>query len=202
MNDGVLMIRYMLRTYLYFLLITAFVLSCKKRTKHSDSFQTIEEKSTFLGDSSLLLLKERRRPFSSLDSKDLFQLKVEGNKILSAVVIFKIFNSVGDKVYEDRFNAFDLVNREELELQNPSEDERSAYIKKRIEHFFDEDNFLTPAIDPKAEYIENIESKAVWDSLRKDKVSIGFEYKLGIKDLKKISYSKKLKKVVVYFNCC
>ena len=88
------------------------------------------------------------------------------------------------------------------ENPNPTDDDRRAYIRKRMQHFFDDENFLIPAIKAAEEFESQYSEKAYWESIKNDPKAIGFYYLIGEEDGRSIAYSKELKKVVMYFNCC
>ena len=72
----------------------------------------------------------------------------------------------------------------------------------RIEGFFNENNFLNPAIKKDEKFDPDYSDKETWDEIQSDKAAIGFSYLLGEEDGRKIAFSKKKRIVVMYFNCC
>ena len=85
---------------------------------------------------------------------------------------------------------------------DPTSSETEDYIKNRIDNFFNEDNFHQPAISKNDSYEEDYSKKDIWDDISSDETSVGFYYLIGEENGRHVAYSKKLKKVVVYFNCC
>ena len=175
---------------------------CKKSSSKKSDTQVLNSKNDTLAD-SVLLKNEKKFVFSNPRKKDLFQIHIKGNNILSGVAYFKILDHKGKLIYKDSFKAFDLVNRDELEMQNPNEDERITYIKKRVDDFFDSDKFIFPAIKTSEEFEpKNKIAQKTWLDIKNQKNSVGFQYEIGLHDIKKITYSKKLRKILVYFDCC
>ena len=80
--------------------------------------------------------------------------------------------------------------------------DQENFIKSRVLEFFDEKNFKTPAIKSDEVFDEDYSDKDIWESIKNDKHAIGFYFLIGEEDGRSIAYSKRLKKVVLYFNCC
>jgi hypothetical protein len=76
------------------------------------------------------------------------------------------------------------------------------YIRNRIKEFFEEKNFKYPAIKQDEVLDEDYSDKEIWNDIQSDRTAIGFFYLIGEEDGRTIAYSKKTKKVVMYFNCC
>ena len=81
---------------------------------------------------------------------------------------------------------------------------KTAFIQKRVNKFFTPENFLKPAInkndslDPDYTMID----KEIWKELQSDANKTGFYYLVGEENGRRIAYSNKLKKLLVYFSCC
>jgi hypothetical protein len=71
-----------------------------------------------------------------------------------------------------------------------------------LREFFGEKNFLAPAIKENENFDSDYSDKNIWFDIREDRTATGFSYSIGEEDSRKIAFSKKLKKVVLYFNCC
>ena len=140
--------------------------------------------------------------FSSSLSKDTFRIKVVGVNLLKANIIFTIRSSSGTEIYSATFQAIDLINEGLPKGIGAPKKDQEKYILKRIREFFDEKNFCQPAIKDNEEFDEDYSSKDIWMDIKSDKTAIGFKYLMGEEDNRKIAYSKKSRKVVLYFNCC
>lgn len=123
------------------------------------------------------------------------------DSIINGHVRFEIFNAAGNSIYRDTFPANYLVGYSDDELDRSM---MASRIQDRIKHFFDANSFYRPAIAPNEKYDGDyaVVQKAAWQAIKDDAASVGFRYLLGSEDDKKIAYSKLLKKVVIYFNCC
>jgi hypothetical protein len=76
------------------------------------------------------------------------------------------------------------------------------YMRNRVKEFFDEKNFNYPAIKQDEVFDEDYSDMEIWNDIKSDRTAIGFYYLIGEEDGRTIAYSKKTKKVVMYFNCC
>lgn len=152
--------------------------------------------------SKQLLVISKHHEFSTPGQKDLFQLEVKGSDLLHAEVFFTITSSGNRSIYNISFHSIDLINPDlPAGIDAPKKDQ-IAFIENRIRTFFDETNFRIPAIAANQEFDEEYSDKQIWDEIKNDKTAIGFYYLLGEEDGRQIAYSKRQKKVVLYFNCC
>jgi hypothetical protein len=146
--------------------------------------------------------------FSSNENKDTFSITAIGNSFLDSNVYFNITNKQGKVLFRDSCQSFWLLNYEfeqwKANVKGTDKEQQEAFIKYRIEHFYDEDNFIRPAISNKSKYAEFGEDgfidEKVWNRIKSDKTSIGFHYLFGAEDNSEITYDKKEKKVILYSN--
>ena len=155
-----------------------------------------------VGQGNNLLESKITHEFSSSVSKDTFKIKAVGSNLLKANIIFTISSSSGTEIYSASFLAIDLINEGLPKGIGASRKDQEKYILKRIREFFDEKNFCQPAIKDNEEFDVDYSNKYIWMDIKADKAAIGFYYLIGEEDNRKIAYSKKSKKVVLYFNCC
>lgn len=85
---------------------------------------------------------------------------------------------------------------------NASDNDKEEHIKRRIDKFFNTDNFHQPAIEKNDTYDEDYTFREIWDDIISDQTSIGFDYLIGEEGHRFIVYSKNQKKIVTYYNCC
>jgi hypothetical protein len=144
--------------------------------------------------------------FSDVAHPDTFKLVVQGGNLLNAKITFKIVNYKGKQLYSEVFNSTDLIGYglepDSIKSAPPSNTQQEAYIRKRIKEFFTEENFTKPAIVKNMPFDEDYSDKVVWKDIGSDRTAVGFNYLLGEEDGKSIAYSKKHRKVVLYFSCC
>jgi hypothetical protein len=138
--------------------------------------------------------------FSEKNKKDVFRITLTGDSILTGTVQFEIINYKKQTIFTQSFPASLLLNYEVSSSATVKEKER--FIKQRVKEFFYEENFRYPAVHPDDKFNQEYTTKKYWDAIKADKSAIGFYYLLGEEDGRSIAWSKKLKKVVLYFNCC
>jgi len=139
--------------------------------------------------------------FSDTSEKDNFNITLYGQSMIAGTVVFKIINGEQNRIYQEIFPASDLLGDEIDEL---SLSQQQDTIKVRMAHFFDNENFDSPAIDKsdKAEdnfYDPDKSQKADWEDVKSDAKSVGFIYSRRYESTFGIAYSKKKKKVVRIF---
>lgn len=181
-----------------FLLLTLF-------TACDSSTLTTNKPATYESDLEVKKLYETttEHAFSIPNKKDRFKLALIGSSILTAKVKFTILSHDGKIVYEENFKSTDLLDAGVLDVSNnPSNAEKETYILQRMDSFFDQDNFMNPAIKSEETLEKEYSDEQIWKAIREDKTAIGFYYLLNAEDGRSIAYAKKLNKVVMYFNCC
>jgi len=139
--------------------------------------------------------------FSTTSSKDKFHIYLKGKSVLDGIIHFKIYSNYNEEIFIDIFPSIDLIGYGLLGESASKQDEEN-YIKKRITEFFIEDNFISPAISKYEEYDPDYSEREIWEDIKSDESAIGFYYLTGEEDGKIIAWSKSMKKVVLYFNCC
>ena len=154
--------------------------------------------------SKQIIVVEKKHEFSSESTQDIFRLTVNGKNIFDAVVTFQILKANGQEIYNVCFTTGDL-----MEFGSPETDkgykrskEDSISIIAVLNQFFDERNFTKPAVQDTSEMKDNYSSFENWNLIREDSTTTGFIYQLGAEGGRKIAYSKKKNKVILYFTCC
>jgi len=149
---------------------------------------------------NILLVNNTQRTFSNPNTKDIFSIKITGPSLLKGQMIFQITDSNGNVILKEEYPSNYLIGYE-FDDDDPIE-KKEEHIKKRVAEFFKDDNFFTPAIEKDLKYDEDYSDLKVWNDIKSDSTAIGFYYLIGAENGSKIAYSKKEKKVVMYFNCC
>ncbi|MFA6085202.1 hypothetical protein [Mucilaginibacter sp.] len=139
--------------------------------------------------------------FSNEKLKDNFTIKFPGRSIDSGIVVFEIKSSLGHLIFKKEFPASDLLADMADAL---SRKQKIDTVNARLTHFFDESNFVCPAIDNTDEIGKNLddpnaEDIANWNEIKALPNSIGFYFSYGYEGTYGIAYSKKKKKAVVIF---
>ena len=188
----------LLVTRFLFIIAVYFLLGCSgKRQVKSDAGGA---ERRLPGVDSLLLINEITHNFSSVSEEDTFRIYVAGSSITKGEFHFQIITSKNKVIYDESLETTWLLDFDAD--GDTTENEKENYIRRRIEDFFDEDNFMKPAISASDSYEADYSDKLIWDEIKSDSTSIGFYYLVGKEDGRRIAYSKRSKNVVLYYNCC
>ena len=154
--------------------------------------------------SKCLFRMEKKHHFSSMKRQDTFVLTVTGQDVIYSSVTLKILRWDGKQIYKHHFTSGEMMEYGPKDIDKYHPD--SLSVIKHLSHFFDEASFRFPAIPDTNDYSASMRDFSIsyeeWLSILKDKTSIGFNYILGAEDGYTIAYSKRYKKVVIYFKCC
>jgi hypothetical protein len=139
--------------------------------------------------------------FSSSASKDVFSLELIGESVLNGKIKFQIFTSKSEQIYSVSFNSIDMLGYEiapEATLE-----QKEDFILRRMDNFFEETNFVRPAIDQSEYDSEDYDEidEGLWNSIKNNN-SVGFYYLLGEGNMTWITYLKEKNEVVKYKSCC
>jgi hypothetical protein len=149
---------------------------------------------------TVLYKSETVHYFSSPADKDTFKITVTGQSINGGQFRFQIVTKGGEILLDEKYETTMLLD---YGLKpNPTDKETEKYIKTRIDKFFADDNFHQPAISKSDTFDKDYSDKEIWDDIISDQTSIGFYYLIGEEDGRQIAFSKRLGKVVLYYNCC
>ncbi len=170
------------------------------QTRKETTTEKVEFQKTKQTD-SLIIEKKVMHEFSQQDKKDEFYICIKGKSISDGKVVFKITSHDGIEILKEEFPSYLLMDYGFIGDLNSMKD-REKYMKNRIANFFDEKSFIAPAIKEDEKFDKDYSDREVWLDIKSDQTAIGFRYLMGEEDGRSISYSKKTKKVVVYFNCC
>ncbi len=187
------------KTWLGILSLTAlFILSCnlnnnKKQNNQSDSLPN----QVGLKPKGLLLSNSIVHAFSDPILKDTFKLFIRGGSIVKGNVLFEIVSHNNKLIYHETFAANELL---EDDYQDSTIKIKEDSITRRFKDFFGESNFLIPATSVDSSYELEIIKDKDWDDIKSDNTSIGFIYSHFYEGAQAIAYSKKRKKVIIYFS--
>lgn len=150
---------------------------------------------------SILIEQRALHAFTKVDRKDEFYICIRGKSIAEGKVIFTIICHDKTTILREEFPSCLLMNYG-FEGDLESVKDREEYLRNRIKEFFEEKNFKYPAIKQDEVFDEEYSDLEIWNDIKSDRKAIGFYYLIGEEDGRIIAYSKKTKKVVMYFNCC
>lgn len=206
---------------LYWILISTSLTSCfsKEKSRNSQSPDSVNTKlviekneledissnqSTLINnknEDSIIIEQRVLHKFSQVNEKDEFYICIKGKSIIEGKVVFKIISNGGIEILKEEFPAYLLMNYG-FEGDLDSKKDREDYMKMRISKFFDEDNFISPAIEKDDVLDVEYSQEEIWNEIQSDQTAIGFYFLIGEEDGRSIAYSKKTEKVVMYYNCC
>lgn len=184
---------------MYYLLSIVILLSCSSKKESNNILQSpvkIEASERAMHS----VVKEYF--FSSKQIKDQFRIELTGRDTLNGKVKFQILTQAGDSIYSTEFESSALIDH--ALPPNSTDTDKGKYIIKRMNEFFNEDNFVKPAIGSKEVYDKDyygVVDEATWKELRRGEV-VGFYYLLWEGDQVWIAFFNRDKKVIKYKTCC
>jgi hypothetical protein len=127
-------------------------------------------------------------------------LQISGGNLFDANVAFRIVTSDGVEIYSLDFSIDRMMERGPEDRRTIQD---SLNILRALDHFFDEGNFTSPAIEDTTDFARaNFISQDQWLPFWLDKTSIGFYFQLGAEEVLGIGYSRSKRKAVQFFACC
>lgn len=184
-----------MKRIIIFIILVGF-LSCERSIDKSDSIKKEE---------ALIFKNEIQHKFSDDTNPDNFSLTLTGDSIISGKIFFQISNKKNNILYRDSFAASDLLYDPYETI--PTVKMREDTILTRFKRFFRNNNFIKPSNSiGKSFGVTNSEElnqsePEVWNEITSDSTSVGFLYSYGYEGSTAIAYSKRQKKIVVYFTC-
>jgi hypothetical protein len=148
----------------------------------------------------LLLTNETLHHFSSTAIKDTFRIVVTGASVAKGDFRFQIISPELGIVYDQSYTTQWLLDYGAE--KDTTTTFKEHYIKQRIKKFFEAEKFSQPAIDATEKFDSYVSEATAWEMIKADPEAIGFYYLVGKEDGRKIAYSKTLRRVVLYYNCC
>ncbi|MDU0371920.1 hypothetical protein ACFPAF_16080 [Hymenobacter endophyticus] len=150
-----------------------------------------------------LLTSRSRHVFSAPGTPDVFSLVLRGSSVLSSEAAFTITTAGGEVIFREMLTSSDLEAAMVYEMTGPTatQNEREAYVRKRVQEFFAEKNFKRPAVPKSAIFPGATEApagldRAAWDDLRSRPAAVAFQYLVGKEDRRTVAWSPLRKQVV------
>jgi hypothetical protein len=155
----------------------------------------LTKKDTASEQKSLFSVSSKHK-FSSPENTDIFKLSLTGSSILEGKITFEISDINNQTIFSNNFSATDLLydGGDVIKERKAKEDT----IVARIKRFFENENFISPAIDNSEEFDSDNSTKEIWEDIKSDKSSVGFMYSYGYEGTYQIAYSKKKRKILTY----
>ncbi len=147
---------------------------------------------------NVLYSLQKRHSFSSSKHDDYFTITVKGKNFSSSDIYFTVVSQKGELLFADRFPMDQFKQFGSTERGGDD----SAGVMNRLSHYFDEENFSMPAIRDTLEMENNSIPRDVWMEVLREKGTIGFHYVISTENGREITYSRKQRKVILYYKCC
>lgn len=141
------------------------------------------------------------KPFSDTLKSDTFKLVLNGEKLKDMYMEFTITAHTGQQIYSKTFKATDLINNYKASVDLEKERTQIAFIKDEFKLFFDEENFLEPAVTENESPDQYTPDVIFYNELKRSGLN-GFKYRSGKETSVYIAWSEQEKKVKPYYKCC
>lgn len=175
---------------LLFLFGMLILSSCSSDRKENTSHRSASEE-----------IKEVTKPFSDLEKVDTFRVILTGDKPENMLLKFSIISHNGQQIYSQNFDGKTLIELYKQTVNLKKEDEQIAFIRQEFKLFFDDENFIEPAVTETEEPDQFVPDKGFYSELKQSGLN-GFKYRLGQENKVYIAWSEKEKKVKIYYKCC
>ena len=139
--------------------------------------------------------------FSDSLLADTFTVQVIGSSLDSQKLDFRIKNSKGQEIYHVDIPSASLLKNYDATIDLKKAKNQAVFLQSEIDRFFDEENFLEPAITESETPDKNVPDLAFYEELKNSGLN-GFFYRLGKEEKIYIGWSTKENKVKSYYNCC
>lgn len=141
------------------------------------------------------------KPFSDLEKLDTFRVVLTGTKPKDMVLKFSITAYNGQQIYSQNFEGKALVDLYQQTVDLKKEDKQIAFLQQELKMFFEDENFLEPAVTETEEPDQFVPDKGFFAELKESGLN-GFKYRMGQEDKVYIAWSAREHKVKVYYKCC
>lgn len=141
------------------------------------------------------------RSFSDTTKLDTFRIVLKGDKPKNMELVFTITTQSGHQIYTKILKATALLDNYKESIDLGKKKEQLQFMREELSLFFDEENFIEPAVTETEIPDKNTPDKNFFEELKKTGVN-GFKYRLGKESKVYIAWSEQDKKVKNYYECC
>lgn len=195
------------------LIISFLILGCEQGKPTENQYRISVNKNDLIKTKSSCIVQGEYL-FSNNNQKDIFKLKYDCKNVEDSM-LFQIFKSSGEKIYELKFIGADFYDYsrpwyeyvtapkfgkdfdpEKLspQIKDSLKKEDLKYLKKKVQNLFLAENFEQ---NPLEDVQYNLINEAYLDEFKKDSSIIGFSFCIGsVEGFQTIAYSRKQKKVL------
>ena len=176
-----------MRSFLYLILFLSILAGCSNEKDQTDFSQKPES----------IVVKN----FSDSLSADTFKVAVTGKDLKDQNLVFTIHKSSGEQIYNISIKAKDLFDNYDATIDLKKKKNQAKFLQSEVDRFFEEENFMEPAVTEQEKADKNVPDKKFYEELRQSQLN-GFIYRLG-KEIKiYIGWSATENKVKTYYSCC
>lgn len=176
--------------HLYILLFFGILAACNgNKSSNSASLKSAAEGHTLL------------KPFSDSLKVDTFKVVLKGDAPKNMLIRFTITAHDGVRIYQKDLKATDLIKNYQSTLDLEKESKQKDFILQEYNLFFEDENFLEPAVTENENPDTYTPDKDFFSELKRSGLN-GFKYRLGNENKVYIAWSAKEKKVLPYYSCC
>lgn len=147
------------------------------------------------------LEKTAVRHFSDSLQADTFKVKITGDSPEQMQLLFTITSAAGKQLYNKHIKATELFSNYDATIDLNKKKNQVTFLKEEMDRFFDDENFLEPAITEQENPDKNVPDPEFYEELKQSQLN-GFIYRLGKENKIYIGWSTKNSQVKVYYNCC
>jgi hypothetical protein len=141
------------------------------------------------------------KQFSDSLKKDTFNIELIGDHPKNMSLKFVIKNYNGAIIYSKLIKGTEIIENYKHSIKLESEVDQINFLKEETNLFFDDENFLEPAVTEQEVPDQNTIDKPFYLELKKSGLN-GFKYRLGNEIKVYIAWSVQEKKVKIYYKCC
>ena len=139
--------------------------------------------------------------FSDSLQADTFKVKLQGSNPKQMHLDFSIHSYKGKEIYQIKIKAEDLFKNYDATIDLGKKRNQIKFLKEEMGRFFDEENFMEPAITEQETPDQYVPDKAFYNELKASGLN-GFIYRLGKENKVYIAWSEKDQRVKPYYACC
>ncbi|MCD0489005.1 hypothetical protein LPB86_12265 [Pedobacter sp. MC2016-14] len=153
------------------------------------------------GNIESVVSKQMVKPFSDSLKADTFNVALAGNTPKNMSLTFTIHNYKGQEIYKQIIKGAELIGNYKKTLDLEGEKSQLKFLREEVSLFFEEENFLEPAVTEQEEPDQYSPDKDFYAELKKTGLN-GFKYRLGNETKIYIAWSAKDQKIKIYYKCC
>lgn len=139
--------------------------------------------------------------FTDIVKLDTFKIILKGETSKNMKLLFTITSYKGLKIYEKEIKAEELLKNYISSADITSETKKVKFLTDEVNYFFEEENFIVPAVISSENPDKNVPDKEFFQELKQSQLN-GFSYRLS-KDVSiYLAWSEQQQQVKIYYKCC